>query len=168
MSSEALTTEQILSMLAEAPPRLATLTAELSPAQLRTHPNPDEWSANDILAHLRSCADVWGNCITTILAEDRPTIRAINPRTWIDRTDYLELEFRPSLDAFTRQRTELLAVLKPLPPEVWLRSATVTGAGKVLERTVLSYAEWLATHERSHVKAVARLVRTISGSNSRT
>jgi hypothetical protein len=163
MSNPTLTTEQILTILGEGPSRLAALTADLSPAQLRTPPNPDEWSANDILAHLRSCADMWGECIARILAEDRPVIRAINPRTWIEKTDYLELEFRPSLDAFTRQRAELLAVLKPLPPEAWLRSAMVTGAGKTLERTVLFYAEWLATHERSHVKAMGRLVKTIDG-----
>jgi hypothetical protein len=155
--------EEILEMLAEGLVRLAGLTAELSPTQLSTRPGPDEWSANDILAHLRSCADVWGECMVRILAEERPVIRAINPRTWIDRTDYLELEFRPSLEAFTRQRTELLSVLKSLPPDAWLRSATVTGAGKTLERTVLFYAEWLATHERSHVKAVGRLVRGLRG-----
>jgi hypothetical protein len=105
---------------------------------------------------------VWGDAIARILAEERPTIRAVNPRTWIEQTDYLELEFRPSLEAFTGQREELLAVLKGLPAEAWLRSATVTGAGKTLERTVLFYAEWLATHERSHVKAMGRLVKAIS------
>ena len=60
-----------------------------------------------------------GDCIATILAEDRPTIRAVNPRTWIKKTDYPNLEFRPSLRAFTTQRADLLAVLKALPPEGW-------------------------------------------------
>src|SRR5438552_15942070 len=137
MPGRSLTIEQILTLLAEAPPRIAALTAGLSPAQLHTAPNPGEWSANDVLAHLRSCADVWGNCIAAILAEDTPTIRAVNPTTWIKQTDYPELEFRPSLQAFVTQRANLLAVLEPLPPEDWLRGATVTGAGKVLERTVL-------------------------------
>ena len=99
-----------------------------------------------------------GDCIATILAEDRPTIRAVNPRTWIKKTDYPNLEFRPSLRAFSRQRAKLLAVLKPLPPKAWARSATVTGAGKPLQRTVLPYARWLTNHERSHVKHIARLV----------
>jgi len=45
-----------------------------------------------------------------------------------------------------------------LPPEGWSRAATVTGAGKVLERTVLFYAQWLARHERQHVKQVERIV----------
>jgi hypothetical protein len=93
-----------------------------------------------------------------IIKEDKPTIRAINPRTWIKQTDYPQLEFRPSLRAFASQRTELMAILEPLPPEGWSRTATVTGAGKVLERTVLFYAQWLATHERQHVRQVEHIV----------
>ena len=156
-----LTIEQALTALAETPPRLTALTAGLVPAQLQTRPSPAEWSLNEILAHLRACADMWGGCMRTIIAEDRPTLRAVNPRTWIKQTNYLQLEFRPSLRAYARQRAKLLAVLKPLPPEGWSRAATVTGAGKVLERTVLFYAQWLARHERPHVKQVARIVNTL-------
>jgi hypothetical protein len=159
--NRSLTIEQILALLAETPPRLEALTAGLAPAQLQTAPSDDEWSANDVLAHLRACADVWGGCIEAIIAEEHPTLRAVNPRTWIKQTDYRELEFRPSLRAFAAQRAELLAVLEPLSPEGWSRAATVTGAGKVLERTVLFYAQWLAEHERPHVKQVARLVTTM-------
>lgn len=153
----ALTTEKVLSLLTEQPERIGALTEGLTPEQLRTRPAPDEWSINDILAHLRSCADMWGGSIETILAEDHPTIRAINPRTWIRQTDYPDLEFQPSFQAFRRQRAELLDVLNGLPPESWSRSATVTGAGKPLERTVHFYAQWLATHERSHLKQIGRL-----------
>ena len=158
MPSRSLTIEQVLSLLAETPPRLEALTAGLAPAQLRSTPSDDAWSANDVLAHLRACADVWGGCIATIIAEERPTLRAVNPRTWIKQSDYLDLEFQPSLRAFAAQRTELVAVLAALPPDGWSRAATVTGAGKALERSVLSYARWLAEHERPHVKQIARLV----------
>jgi hypothetical protein len=50
-------------MLAATPPRITALTAGLGPAQLHTAPAPDEWSANEVLAHLRACADMWDNCI---------------------------------------------------------------------------------------------------------
>jgi len=155
---KSLTTEQVLVLLAETPPRIAVCTAGLTPAQLHTAPAHDEWSANDVLAHLRSCADVWGDCIRTIISEDKPTLRAVNPTSWIDNTDYRELEFRSSFDAFIAQRAALLAILKPLPSESWSRAATVTGAGRILERTVLFYAQWLARHERSHVRQVVRIV----------
>ena len=158
MPERRLAIEELLTLLAEAPPRLAASTAVLSPAQLRTRPKNEEWSATDVLAHVRACADVWGGCIEAIIAEDRPTLRAVNPRTWIKKTDYRELEFRSSLRSFTKQRSDLLAALEPLPPKGWSRSATVTGAGAVLARTVHFYAQWLATHERTHVKQIARIV----------
>jgi len=63
-----------------------------------------------------------------VLDEDEPTIRAINPRRWIKDTDYPALEFAPSLRAFSRQRAGLLALLEPLPPKAWTRTANVTGA----------------------------------------
>ena len=149
--------EQILTLLTESPPRIAALTAGLAPPRLRAAPN-DEWSANDVLAHLRACADVWGGSIVTMVREDHPTIRAINPRTWIRDTDYLDRAFRPSLRAYTRQRTELLALLEPLSPEDWERGGTFTGAGKPIERTVLSEADAIARHERLHVKQIASVV----------
>ncbi len=161
MARRELTIEEILSLLAETPPRIQTLTAELTLAQARTAPDDDEWSANDVLAHLRSCADVWGGCISTILAGEQPTIRAVDPRTWIKQTDYPQLEFRPSLQSFTIQRAELLAVLEPLSPGGWSRTATVTGAGKPLERTVRFYAAWLARHERSHIRQLSRIVNAM-------
>ena len=161
MPSRTVTSEQVLTMLAATPPRIAALTAGLVPAQLHTSPNHDEWSARDVLAHLRACADMWGSCIVAILAEDTPTLRAVNPRTWIKQTDYLEQEFEPSLRAFATQRTDLLAALEPLSPADWSRAATVKGAGKALERTVLFYAQWMASHERPHVKQIERMVNTM-------
>ena len=156
-----LTTEQILTLLAAAPPRIAATTDDLESELMHRKPKPDAWSVNDVLAHLRSCGDMWGSCIATILADDRPRIKAINPTTWINSTDYLEQDFLSSLHAYTVQRDELLTVLRPLPPEAWARAATVTVAGKPCERTVYFYAEWLARHERPHLKQIERTILTI-------
>jgi hypothetical protein len=92
-----------------------------------------------------------------MLAQDGPTIRYINPRSWIKKTDYREQEFQPSLHAFTVQRANLLAVLKPLAREDWSRSATLKGEGRVLVRTVEFYGLWLANHEQSHFEPLERI-----------
>jgi hypothetical protein len=104
---------------------------------------------------------MWGKYIVVILNKDHPTFKAVNPTTWIKKTDYLERKFHPSLQAFTAQRDELLAVLKPLPPEAGSRTATVTGAGKPRERTMQTYAQWLANHERSHIRQIERIANTL-------
>ena len=155
-SKSSLMIEHVLPLLQQTPRRITALTAGLTAAQLHTPLSPGEWSVNDILAHLRACADVWGDCIRVIATQDRPTIRAINPTTWIEQTDYRKQKFKPSLQAFTAQRANLLKYIGSLAPKDWSRGAIVTGAGSVLTRTVLFYAQWLARHERSHIKLLER------------
>ena len=161
MPNKTLTIEKVLDILDGTPRRIDQLTAGLPPSLLRTAPAGGEWSANDVLAHLRACADVRGGALLRIIAEDRPTIRAVDPRSYLTQTDHLDLEFQTSIAAFAAQRQELMAALHRLPRDDWLRMATVTGAGAVLERTVLFYGQWLAGHERAHVKQIGRIVNAI-------
>lgn len=163
MYESSLTPHQLLDLLAAAPGRLLALTEGLTPAQLRMPPQPGEWSLTEVLAHLRSCADVWGGYIDTLLNQDAPTFRAVNPTTYMKRTDYPRLEFHPSLEAFSAQRAALLDLLRPLRPEAYSRSGTALTAGKPIVRTVHTYIEWLAVHERSHFKPIARIVDKVRG-----
>lgn len=162
MPSEYLPVEQILTILKETPSRLTVLSTGLSPDQLHTAPEPGEWSASEVLAHLRACSDVWGdNYIMTILAQDEPTIKAINPRRWIKSTDYLEQDFQASLYSFTKQRERLLTVVEQLMPQDWWRTATLIGAGKPLQQTLISHADGLARHERTHLKQIERTLNAL-------
>jgi DinB superfamily len=161
MARQLMTMEQILSILRDTPDRLSGLTGDLTESKLHAAPEPGEWSVTEIAAHLRSCADVWGEAIETIAATDHPTIRAVSPSTWIKSTDYRELAFASSLQAFGKQRDQLLALLGQLPDQGWSRSATVLGAGRPLEITVHSYADRMARHERTHWRQVAKTVRAL-------
>jgi len=161
VSRPVLSVEQVLPLLRETVPRIGELTAGLGPDALHASPGPGEWSVNEVLAHLRACADVWGAGIATILAKDTPTIHAVNPRTWMKSTNYPELKFQSSFKAFVRQKTDLLAVLEALPRRSWSRRAIIRGAGSVLEWTVLIYATRLAVHERSHLKQIRRIAGVV-------
>ena len=148
--------DEVVRALAQQAATIVELTRDARAAGRRP-PGEQEWSLNDVLAHLRACSDVWGGYMRRIAEQEHPTFRAVNPRTWIDSTDYPSLEFTPSLHAYREQRDELVAFLRALPRAAWSRSATVTGGGRPRERTVLEYARWLANHERSHLRQIARL-----------
>ncbi|MGI9005369.1 MAG: DinB family protein [Streptosporangiaceae bacterium] len=163
MARQLMTAEQILSILRDTPGRLGGLPGDLNEAELRAAPGPGEWSVTEIAAHLRSCADVWGAAIESIAGTDHPVIRAVSPTTWIKSTDYRELAFASSLQAFRKQRDPLLALLGRLPVHGWSRSATVLGGGRPLELTLHSYANRLARHERTHWKQLAKTVRALQG-----
>ena len=156
------TVQQVLEQLRATPLRLRELTSGVAPEVLRTQPGPNDWSANDVLAHLRACADKWGECATRIVEEDHPQLRGTEPRIWITKTNYPDLELAPSLRAFVRQRKALLAVLDPLPPDAWQRTGTLVGAGRPVDLTAHSYAERLARHEPPHVKQIAKVLAALS------
>lgn len=152
--------ETILEVLADAPRRLAVVESAVAPDRLRTASAPGEWPAVEILAHLRACGDVWGRAIDRIVTEDHPTFRAVSPRSWVHGTGYERLEFAPSQAAFGTQRAALLSVLEGLSTDDWGRTATVTGGGRPVVKTVHSYADRLARHERTHLDQIDRAVAT--------
>lgn len=151
----------MLDMLESAPVRISAAVATLTPTQTHAAPQAGEWSVNDVLAHLRACADVWGGAIARILAEDHPTIRARDPRNYMVETNYPELRFQESFQVFNEQRLELLQTLRALSSDDWERGATLTGAGRPLHYTVTTYVRRIVVHERAHLKQIERTAQTV-------
>jgi hypothetical protein len=151
----------LLALLEETPRRLVAITGDLENARLHSKLDQDAWSVNDILAHLRACADVWGKSILVMLAQNHPTLRYVSPRTWIRKTDYPAQEFHHSLQVFAHQRTTLLHTLKALGREEWLRAATFTGTVKGREQTIFNYAQRIADHEAAHLEQIESLLNTL-------
>lgn len=147
----------VVALLDSTPRRIDSVTLGLSDKDLTWKPSPDSWSVNEVIAHLRACADVWGDSILKILKENNPTFRYVSPRTWIRKTNYLNSDFQSSFLAFRRQREDLLKILEPLDHKGWLRRATVK-ATKLREETVLSYAQRLAGHEAGHCEQIDRIL----------
>lgn len=145
--------EDVLHLLAKTPERITAVIQTLAPAQLHARPDSNAWSINEILAHLRACADVWGKDIDAMLAEDSPTLRHISPRTYLHKTNYLTLEFAASFQMFTEQRRTLLVKLHSLSQPQWARSAEIKGR----RHTVFSQARRLALHEAGHYEQIESL-----------
>ena len=148
----------VIKLLKTTPRRIASASRGLSDRELNWKPAAGSWSVNEVFAHLRACADVWGESIMKILEQDNPTFRYVSPRTWIRKTNYLDLDFKASFLAFRKQREDLLKILQALPQEDWLRRANVKAATKLRHETVLSYAQRLAGHEAGHCEQIDRVL----------
>jgi DinB superfamily len=154
-----LTVDEIMAILPVSVPRLAELTDGLSARQLSAQPSPGEWSANDILAHLRAAQDVLGTNIRRIVTEDRPTWKRLSPRQWQRTSGYQDWEFGPAFEAFGNGRAELLAVLAALRDEDWERVALVTvSPHRTAAQTGRFFGDWLARHERDHLEQVRQTI----------
>jgi hypothetical protein len=129
---------EIQGIIAESPGRIGRAASGVADIRLALRPEAGEWSPLEILAHLRACADAWGDVrIVRMLSEDEPRMRAINPKRWIRDTDYDEIAFSESLEAFTRQRRKLLELFEWISRVDWERGATMTGGTRCRQRQTL-------------------------------
>ena len=149
----------VLTLLSDTPKKIARIAQGLNEQQLHRQPDVDAWSAQEIVAHLRACAEVWGRSIDRMLTEDHPTIRYVSPRGWITKTDYLQQNFRETLRGFSEQRAGLVTRLRKLPSSGWTRCATFTGSTLGRDGTVLSYATRIADHEVRHLDQLRRTLK---------
>jgi hypothetical protein len=101
---------------------------------------------------------VWGDSIDAMLAENLPTLPHIHPRKWIKETNYLELAFHESFQAFIKQRQRLLRTLEKLSFEDWSRAATIAGRN----HTVFTQARRMAKHEHEHCEQIESLLQRVS------
>ncbi len=150
--------QAVLLVLSDMPKQIARMVRGRSDERLHRKPEADVWSAREIMAHLRACADVWGGSIGRMLSEDHPTIRYVSPRSWIRKTDYLQQSFHESLEAFSRGRAALVETLGHLDVTGWSRGAIFTGTTLGRDATVLSYATRIADHEVRHLGQLQRTV----------
>jgi hypothetical protein len=142
---------EYLALLAATPTRLSAITAKAPAASLLRVPASKVWSPVEHLAHLRGCADVWGETMRAMLADDEPVLVRVDPRRQAQSAGYARLPFADSLAAFKRQRAELLRMLKPLSFEDWNRGAQI-GSNR---HTIFSQARRMALHEQEHCEQVA-------------
>ena len=147
--------QKYLGILSETPQQIAHAVKGFEEEYLQFRANTKSWSANDILAHLRSCADLWTHSIYAMLAENEPVFSDIDERKWAKVTRYAELRFHRSFQAFSLQRESLVIVLKDLPFDSWERSALI------FERrhTVFTQTRRLAKHETEHLEQLKIILR---------
>lgn len=146
--------EQILTLLAKTPLRIAAAVSGVEEAALTRSADLKTWSANQILAHLRGCSDVWGETIRAMLEGDRPELALVHPREWTKRQAYARQPFGASFQVFERERIELLGLLHGIPFADWDRSAIIGGRFP----TVFSQAQRMAFHEDRHCEEIEALL----------
>jgi hypothetical protein len=145
----------ILTTLKECPSRIESVTKKLAATRLGARPDRKSWSINDILAHIRSSSDVWGESIERMLTEEMPTLPDIHPRKWMKQTDYPQLDFHKSFKAYKDQRKDLLKILMKLSFDDWSRGAMI--GGRI--HTVFTQARRIAKHDSDHCDQIEGLLR---------
>ena len=75
----------------------------------------------------------------------------------------MEWEFSAALEAFTKQRNELLDAVATTTPDAWNRVAMVTEKpGETRERSARFYGDWMAAHEVVHCEQIGSIADAVA------
>lgn len=111
----------ILRRLAEHVGEIEGFIRGLNEAQLRERPSPDRCSIHELVLHLVERQDVFVERFAQMLEKDRPVIQHYQPEQKLRSGFYLGRSFTFQFRVFRDQRENLLALLRYLDNDQWLR-----------------------------------------------
>ena len=156
---------------------LAAAVCEHDDGLLARRPDARNWSATEIVCHLRDVEELFLTRFMTMLAMDEPKILAfsaapadlaawgiggsighpLDPDRWADERQYRRNDPREALASFARRRGETLALLGRLGLSEWQRGGRHPTRGRI---TIAEYAGALVAHDANHL---AQLHRALAG-----
>jgi DinB superfamily len=167
---------QRLVRLARTADDLAAAVDARDDAAVSRCPDAVNWSAKEVLCHLRDVEEQFILRFRTMLAQVEPTFLTLadmppdpaawglvegdrpplDPDRWAGERQYLRQDATAALAAF-RRRAETLAFLERLAPAQWQRASQHTTLGW------MTYDDWLALIAAHDDKLLEQLQRALAG-----
>ena len=115
----------------------------------------DEWSAHEVLVHLRASSEILAPRIPQMLVRDNPPLTAFDERKWAEIGGYAAMAPDLLFARIAMPRYELIELLRRLPDEAWRRTGTHEVSGPV---TIAQVVAHLAGHDEEHLDQIERLL----------
>ena len=107
------------------------------------------WSVRQIVCHLADLEAVTFVRFRQVIAEDNPSLPAVNGDAWAEKLDYNRRKLSVALETFRRMRSDNHELLKELPEAAFDRPAVHAETGATtLKGLVLAAAEHVEEHVR--------------------
>lgn len=144
-----------LAVQAATPKKLERLIKGLSASKLRKRPAPDQWSVNDILAHMADTEIVGGFRMRLILGSPGIPIAGFDQDAWVIAGHYNKRDPRKSVEQFRAVREANLRLFKSLTPEQWKHHGMHSERGR---ETIEDHVLRFAGHDLNHLKQIERIL----------
>ncbi|MCK6580038.1 MAG: DinB family protein [Anaerolineae bacterium] len=152
---EPLPVPQLLEALRTFPATITAILEGVTDEQMTIPPAPEEWSVKELLAHLDVAQGLLLHRAQAILTEENPVLGGVS--AWLLTSNTLNA--REIFAHYAAVRAETLALLTPLKPEDWWRTARHGEFGVL---TLQEHASYFTRHERSHTRQMIQIVRALT------
>ncbi|HEV2851558.1 MAG TPA: alpha/beta hydrolase-fold protein [Thermoanaerobaculia bacterium] len=148
--------QPILTALENAPALLIPLILDVPEPLRKRRLTPDKWSAHEHFCHVVSLEAKFRGRLRRMLTEENPELEPFYPTPEEEGGGLLTWNLAETAERFARERGELAAILRALPPEAWER------AGRHPEYegyTVYVLARHITLHDMLHGYRIEDVLR---------
>ena len=131
----------------------AAVVKNVSDAQLTKRPDPKNWSAKEVVCHVRDIEESFMMRFLSIVAMDDPKFLPVEPDRWAVERQYQRNDVQEALAALKTRREETLRFLRGLKPEQWERGGIHATRGRM---TIKDFVELMAWHDDNHLDQLKR------------
>jgi hypothetical protein len=150
---EPLSRAEVLAEFASFPERLASVVAEAGPGALEQAAAPGEWSAPQVLGHLRDAALVYALRFRFIVLNPETFMPNMDEERWVSESRETGADVPALLETIAASRNDIARLLSRISDGEWQRS----GLHEVLGPVVLDeYVRHQVVHERGHLVQLTR------------
>ena len=122
-------------------------------AKLSKRPDDKNWSAKEVVCHVRDIEESFMMRFLAIMAMDEPKFLPVEPDRWAVERQYQRNDVQEALTAFKSRRDDTLKFFRGLRPEQWERGGIHATRGKM---TLKDFVELLAWHDDNHLDQLKR------------
>ena len=122
-------------------------------AALARRPDDKNWSAKEVICHVRDTEESFMMRFQSIMEMDEPRFLPAEPDRWATERQYQRNDAAEALQAFRVRRDESLRFLHGLRPEHWERGGVHATRGRM---TMKDFVGLMAWHDDNHLDQLRR------------
>src|SRR5262245_19590675 len=150
-----MSTTELVAAIERAPAIIIPLVRQANPEIVRRRPAPGEWSIHENACHLAEVHPLFFRRLDLMLTETNPVITSYDPGRDDPDDALLKLDLADSLRRFEADRARLVARLRQLRAQDWMRTAR---HDEYNSYSVFTMFRHLALHDFHHAYRIEELL----------
>ena len=143
-----------LERLSRGPGEVAKVLRGRSESRLTRRPDETNWSATEVVCHLRDAEEHLARWMEQVLTMDEPPLlQTGTAERWAEERQYAHQHAGDAWSAFGRRRDETLALLPPSDDARWARGGVHARLGRVTLDDLVALMAW---HDDNHLDQIKR------------
>ncbi|HYB41431.1 MAG TPA: DinB family protein [Candidatus Methylomirabilis sp.] len=131
----------------------ATAIRGASEAVLSRRPDGTNWSAKEVICHMRDIEESFMARLEAIMAMNEPRFLPVEPDRWASDRQYQRNDAAEALQSFRARRDESLKFVRGLQPDHWQRGGLHATRGRM---TVVDFVGLMVWHDDNHLDQLKR------------